>query len=129
MVTLLNPDIIQHLGWQTRAEHCENCIPTVKPTRCTSCTNFFIFEYHSTRFGRSFRPSSGVQDCTYSIRYMSYTCCCMYSLELLMMDGKNVQNMKSSIQKRYSFCLMVEASDHGYVLHTRCIYVFSINGG
>jgi hypothetical protein len=29
----------------------------------------------------SLRPSSGVQDCTYSIRYMSY------SLELLMMDG------------------------------------------
>jgi len=22
-----------------------------------------------------------------------YTCCCMYSLELLMMDGKTVQNM------------------------------------
>jgi len=29
-------------------------------------------EYHSTCFGRSFRPSSGVQDCTYSIKYMSY---------------------------------------------------------
>jgi hypothetical protein len=28
-----------------------------------------------------------------------------------------------------SFCLMVEALDHGYVLHTRRIYVFSINGG
>jgi hypothetical protein len=25
--------------------------------------------------------------------------------------------------KRYSFCLMVEASDHGYVLHTRRIHV------
>jgi len=32
---------------------------------------YFILEYHSTRFGRSFRPSSGVQDCTYSKRYMS----------------------------------------------------------
>jgi hypothetical protein len=32
-------------------------------------------------------------------------------------------------KKRYSFCLMVEASDHGCVLHTRRIYVFSINGG
>jgi hypothetical protein len=32
-------------------------------------------------------------------------------------------------KKRYSFCLMVEVSDHGYVLHTRRIYVFSINGG
>jgi len=36
---------------------------------------FFEFiEYHSTCFGRPFRPSSGVQDCTYSIKYtrMSY---------------------------------------------------------
>jgi len=91
-----------------------------------------------TCFGRSFRPSAGVQDCTNNIRYMSYrlvdcllagtrwnvvtsldetfhlvmelrfiscllasgelTCmtytwCCMYSLELLMMDGKTVRNM------------------------------------
>ena len=26
---------------------------------------YFILEWHSTCFGRSFRPSSGVQDCTY----------------------------------------------------------------
>jgi hypothetical protein len=26
-------------------------------------------------------------------------------------------------KKVYSFCLMVEASDHGYVLHTRRIHV------
>jgi len=44
-------------------------ISTVKPT---SCTIFKFIEYHSTCFGRSFRPSSGVQDCTYIIRYMSY---------------------------------------------------------
>jgi len=29
-------------------------------------------EFHSARFGRTFCPSSGVQDCTYSVRYMSY---------------------------------------------------------
>jgi hypothetical protein len=29
----------------------------------------------------------------------------------------------SAYQKGYSFCLMVEASDHGYVLHTRRIHV------
>jgi hypothetical protein len=35
--------------------------------------NFSEFiEHHSTCFGRSFRQSSGVQDCTYSISYMSY---------------------------------------------------------
>jgi hypothetical protein len=44
-------------------------ISIVKPTRCTI---FRVFEYHSTYFGRSFRPSSGVQVCTYSVRYMSY---------------------------------------------------------
>jgi len=44
-------------------------ISTVKPTRFTI---FEFTEYHSTCFGRSFRPSAGVQDCTHSIRYMSY---------------------------------------------------------
>ena len=43
-------------------------ISIVKPTRCT----VFEFIEYSTCFGQSFRPSSGVQDCTYSIRYMSY---------------------------------------------------------
>ena len=32
---------------------------------------YFILEWHSTCFGRSFRPSLGVQDCTYSNRYLS----------------------------------------------------------
>jgi hypothetical protein len=71
---------------------------------------YVILEQHSTCFGRSLRPSSGVYGCKYSIRYMSYrfcgcllasshsTCmtytwCCMYSLRLLMMDGETVRNM------------------------------------
>ena len=29
---------------------------------------------------------------------MTYNCCCMYSLGLLMMDGKTVRNMQSDIQ-------------------------------
>jgi len=44
-------------------------ISLVKPTRCTILE---FIEYYSTWFGRSFRPSSGVQDCTHSIRYMLY---------------------------------------------------------
>jgi hypothetical protein len=28
---------------------------------------------------------------------LTYTCCCMYSSELLMMNGKTVQNMQSVI--------------------------------
>jgi len=45
---------------------------------------FILFWNNALRFGRSFHPSSGVQDCTYSNRYMSnsiclaYACCCMY---------------------------------------------------
>ena len=34
--------------------------------------NFLSLLNITARFGQSFRPLSGVQDCTYSIRYMSY---------------------------------------------------------
>jgi len=54
---------------------------------------YFILEWHSTCFVRSFRPSSGVQECTYSNRHMSDRYCCIYSLELLMMDGKTARNL------------------------------------
>jgi len=46
----------------------------------------FILVISSTCFGRSFRPSSGAQNCTYA-------CCRRCSLELLMTDGKTVRNM------------------------------------
>jgi len=51
-------------------DRASSYISMVKPTRCTI---FEFTEYHSTCFGRSFRPSSEVQDCTHSIRYMSYS--------------------------------------------------------
>ena len=37
----------------------------------------FILEWHSACFGWSFRPSSGVQDCTYSNRHLSNRYCCL----------------------------------------------------
>jgi hypothetical protein len=40
----------------------------------------------------------------------------------------SVCQIKHNRIKKYSFCLMLEASDHGHVLHTRRMYVFSING-
>ena len=72
-----------------------------------------ILVKRSTCFERSFRPSSGAQNCTYGNRHMSnsfwylllaelaagtsscltYACCRMCSFELLMMDGKTVRNM------------------------------------
>ena len=107
-------------------------ISIVKPTRCAI---FEFIEYYSVCFGWSFRSSSGVQDCTHTIRYMSnslvdcllagtrwncssiwfpklncrsisfplassqltcmtYTLCCVYSLELLTMDGKTIRNVE-----------------------------------
>ena len=110
--------------------------PTVQPTRCTCYLKLFILVKRCTCFGRSFRPSSGAQNCVYSNgicqtaaatccystrsllsqiiyscktfymfrtvvspiirssklriqqRYVSNSCCCMCSLELLMMNGK-----------------------------------------
>jgi len=53
-----------------------NIISIVKPTRCTSVSNF-ILEWYSTCFGRSFLPSSGVQDCTYSNSHLSNRYCCL----------------------------------------------------
>ena len=47
----------------------------VNPIRYTTYKIYFILGQHYTCFGRSFRPSSGVYDCTYNIRQMSYRFC------------------------------------------------------
>jgi hypothetical protein len=100
--------------WKTEVKG----IYIVKPTRCTI---FKFIEHHSTCFGWSFCPLSGVLDCTHSIRYMSYrladcllasiqlTCrtytwCCLHSLELPMMDEKTVRNMQSVIYNKLKKC-------------------------
>jgi hypothetical protein len=41
-------------------------IPIVQPTRCTCYLKLFILVKPSTLFRRSFRPSSGAQNCVYS---------------------------------------------------------------
>ena len=67
---------------------------------------YFILYCHCTRFGRSFRPSSAVQDCTHSNHTDTADCvlasrqqylfgCCVYSLRLLMMVGVTVRNSHS----------------------------------
>jgi len=48
----------------------------VKPIRCTNESYYFILKCHTTCFGRSFRPSSGVEDCTYRNRHLSNRYCC-----------------------------------------------------
>jgi hypothetical protein len=71
----------------------------------------FILAKHSTCFGRSFRPSSGVQATGLCQTYMvlssissplaagsrtclTCACCWMYSVYFLMMDGKTVRNLQ-----------------------------------
>jgi len=56
-------------------------ISIVKPTRCTNVSNLFYLEQHSTCFRRSFRPSSGVQDCTYCNRHLSNRYCWLLGQE------------------------------------------------
>jgi hypothetical protein len=73
------------------------CISTVKPTRCTI---FEFIEYHSTCYGRSFRPSSGVQDCTQSIMYMSYWNCKMgkITVEFIYIQNSKMLNKMGNSQ-------------------------------
>ena len=55
------------MGWGShRTRSYVFVISTVKPTRCTIVSNLFYFGMTLYMFRRSFRPSSGVQDCTYS---------------------------------------------------------------
>jgi len=50
--------------------------------------SFYFWKWHSTCFGRSFRPSSGVHDCTYSNRHMSnrYCYCLLASKQHYLFD-------------------------------------------
>ena len=65
-----------------RAVH-RNIISIVKPTRCTMYQIYFILEWHSTCFGRSFCPSSAVKDCTYSNRHLSNRYCSLVACKHL----------------------------------------------
>jgi len=72
-------------------------ISIVKPTTCTNFSNFFIFGiklYVSERLSghhqdfKTVHTATGVCQ-TGTATCLTYTCCCMYSLELLMMDRKD----------------------------------------
>ena len=69
-------------------------ISIIKPTRCTNVSNLFYFgmtldvldglSVHHREF-KTVHTATGI--------CLTNTCCCMHSLELLMMDGETVQNM------------------------------------
>jgi len=57
-----------------------NIISIARPTRCTNVSNFLYFWNDTLRVsGRFFRPSSGVQDRTYSNRHLSNRYCCLFA--------------------------------------------------
>ena len=58
---------------------CGENIPIVQPTSGTCYLKLFILVKRSTCFRRSFRPSSGAQNCVYSndiCQTAAATCCC-----------------------------------------------------
>jgi len=82
----------------------------VRPTRCTSVSNLFYFgitlhvpdglSVHHQEFKTVHTVTGICQTDTYDCLLqtdgsvcLTYACCCMYSLELLMMDEKTVRNM------------------------------------
>ena len=93
----------------------------VKTTKCTSFSNlfyfvvaFYLFRTVHHQESKTIHTVSGVcqtgsVDCllagtgwncsAVSSICLTYICCCMYSLELLMMHGKTVRNMQSVILK------------------------------
>ena len=81
--------------------------PIIKPTRCTNVSNLFYFgmtlhvsdglSVHHQQFKTVNTATGNCQTdtavCLLASRQQYLFGCCMYSLELLMMDGKTVRNM------------------------------------
>jgi hypothetical protein len=73
----------------------------------TSTKTFFFYAVLHHRAGR-------YQQARWAANYIIKNHCCYFLLSLIYYNKKK--------RRRY-FCLMVEASDNGYVLHTRRIHV------
>ena len=80
-----------------------------------------------TRFRRFLRPSSEAQNCTHSIGYMSsllaatatYTRCCVYSSDLLMLGGETAWNVYS-IDSNKEYCIKL----HWLYLNNKCYLLY-----
>ena len=99
-----------------RAVH-HNIMSIVKPTRCTNVSNLFYFGTTLYVF-RTVFPSITSSSRLY-IQQQSNRCC-MYSLELLMMDRKTVRNMYVQQQSNRYCCLLASR----YQLASRQQYLF-----
>ena len=68
---------IKTCTWRS-ADRASWYILITKPTRCTNFSNLFL-ERNYTCFGQYLCPSSGIQHCTHSNRYMSYRLCWLFA--------------------------------------------------
>jgi hypothetical protein len=72
-------------------------VSTGKPTRCTNVSNLFyfgmlLFMFRAV-FPSIFRSSRLYIEQQAFVKQILLSACCMYSLELLVMDGKTIRNM------------------------------------
>jgi hypothetical protein len=70
-------------------------ISIVNPTRCNKFSDLFYFCDNTLHVsdGLSIHQQEFKTAHTATGTCLKYTCCCMYSLELLMMEAKTVRNM------------------------------------
>ena len=80
---------------------------------------YFILEWHSTCFGRSFRPSSGVQDCTYSNQTDTAICTVFNSWRW---TERPSETCRVSLQNKIIW--YIGASGWFYLLASRQQYLF-----
>ena len=68
---------VQHQKFNTVHKATSICQTDTAVWLQTALSVWHILEWHTTCFGRSFRPASEVQDCTYSNKHMSNRYCCL----------------------------------------------------
>jgi len=95
----------------------------------------WLLEWHSTCFGRSFRPSSGVQDCTYSCPLASSQ---QYLFDIWLLEwhstcfgrsfrpSSGVQDFTYSCQTDTAVCLLASRQQYCWPLASSQQYLFDM---
>jgi len=85
------------------------------------CIKFILFWNDTlTYFGQSFRPSSGVQDCTYSNRHLSNRYCCLLASAYKTETGKHtwIKPDQVTFSKLAINSVILSPHNHPCSLHT-----------
>ena len=97
-------DYVSTRWWVQIRRFCSSCtinvttILIIKPTRCTNFSNLFL-EQNSSCFGQFLCPSSGVQHCTHSNRYMSYRLCWLLANGILILLASSQHKQYTTLYK------------------------------